>query len=164
MSRTIEQWTRPTVKIATTEAGLTTGTAIECQLNSAVLTSVPSTVTIPATGCAGATNAPGTTGWQLDLAWLTDWSAGDDTVSLSRFAFLHDTEAVWVEMTPNPTDATDSVLTGQFFCVSGGYGGTFGDGSAAATTATWPAVDKPAISAATTTPLVTADAEMADAG
>lgn len=162
MARTIMQWTRPTMRIATTQAGLATGTAIECQVNSATVSAVPSTVTIPATGCAPATNAPGLTGWQLDLAWLQDWAAGDDTESLSRFAFEHDTEAVWVEMIPNRDDATNSPLTGQFFAVSGGYGGTFGDGSAAATTATWPAVDKPTIGDAPTTPLA-AEAEPAAA-
>lgn len=164
MPRTIMQWTRPTVKVATSQAGLTSGLAVECQINSAVVSAVPSTVTIPATGCAGATNAPGTTGWQLDLAWLQDWSAGDETASLSRFAFENDALPVWVELTPNPADATDSKLTGQFFAVSGGYGGTFGDGSAAATTATWPAVDKPVIGPAPTTPAAAAEPdELVDA-
>lgn len=145
MPRVLMQWTRPTVKIATTQPGLAAGLAVECQLNSAILTPVPTTVTVPATGCAAATNAPGSTGWQLDVAWLQDWTAGDDTESLSRFAFEHDTEAVWVQLIPNAADVTNSALTGQFFMVSGGYGGVFGDGSAAATTATWPAVDKPTI-------------------
>jgi hypothetical protein len=162
MARTLMQWTRPTVKIATTQAGLTAGLAVECQINSAMVTAVPATVTIPATGCAPATNAPGATGWQLDLAWLQDWAAGDDTESLSRFAFEHDTEAVWVQMIPNAADATNSPMTGQFFVVSGGYGGTFGDGSAAATTATWPALDKPTVGPAVVTVAADDEAVAAD--
>jgi hypothetical protein len=156
------QWTRPTVKIATTQAGLTAGLAVECQLNSSVLTPVPSTVTIPPTGCAPATNAPGTTGWQLDVAWLQDWTAGDDTESLSRFAFEHDTEPVWVQLIPNAADVTNSAMTGQFFMVSGGYGGVFGDGSAAATTATWPAVDKPTVAPAVVALAAADDEELAE--
>jgi hypothetical protein len=155
------QWTRPTLKVATTEAGLTTGLAVECQVNSAMVDPVATTVAIPATGCAPATNAPGATGWVLNLTWLQDWSAGDDTASLSRFAFEHDTEPVWVSLIPAAADATNSPLTGQFFCVSGGYGGTFGDGSAGATTTAWPAVDKPTIGPAVIT--LAADAETADA-
>ena len=157
MPRTVMTWTKPTVKIALTEAELTTaGLAIECQVNSAMLTPQPATVSIPATGCAPATNSPGATGFQLDLAWLQDWSAAD-AESLSRFAWDNDTEQVWVQVVPNKDDATTAVMTGPFFCVTGGYGGTFGDGSAGATTASWPAVDKPTI--APNTIVLAADAD-----
>lgn len=164
MPRTAEVWNNPTIKIATTEAGLATGPAIECQVTSAVLTPNPVFNTIPATGCAPATQSPGRTGWQLDLAWLQDWSKGDATVSLSRFAYENDAMPVWVQITPNAADATDNQLTGQFYCVSGGYGATLGDGSAAVTTATWPAVDKPEITPAGAVTVAAADdAELAPA-
>lgn len=147
MPRTVMVWTNPTVKVATTEAGLTAGTAVECQVTSAVLTPSTTYATIPATGCSGPTQSPSQTGHALDLAWIQDWQ---NAAGLSRFAWDNDALPVWVEVTPNAADATGSVLTGEFFCASGGYGGTFGDGSAAVATASWPAVNKPDISGPTT--------------
>lgn len=150
MAREAMIWNSPTVKLATTEAGLTTGVVAECQITSAVLTPQPQYQTIPATGCAGATQSPGITGYQLDLAWLQDWTKPADE-SLSQFAWENDGKPVWVELVPDATDPTVS-LTGEFFAVSGGFGATFGDGSAAATTATWPAVSKPVVEAPAATP------------
>ena len=58
------------------------------------------------------------------------------------FAFENDGEAVWFELIPDSDVPTDK-LTGQAYCSAGDYGGTFGDGSAADATATWPLVNKP---------------------
>jgi hypothetical protein len=146
MAREAMIWNQPTVKVATTEAGLGTGAvAAECQLTSAMLEPQPVYSTIPATGCAGATQSPGLTGFNLVLNWLTDWTKPADE-SLSQFAWANDGLPVWAEVLPNKDDLTVK-MTGQFYCSSGGFGGTFGDGSAAATTATWPAVSKPDITA-----------------
>lgn len=154
MPRTAMVWTRPTVKVATTQAGLAAGEAVECQITSAVLTPATSYSTIPATGCSAASQSPSATAYSLDLAWLQDWS---DDPGLSRFAWDNDALPVWVQVIPNAADATGSVMEGEFFCASGGYGATFGDGSAAATTASWPAVDKPTIGGPTGAPLADAD-------
>lgn len=153
MAREVMTWSRPTVVIATTQGGLDTAAAFECQVTSAVLTPQPVYNTIPATGCAGATQSPGRTGFNLDLAWLQDWTKPADE-SLSRFAYDNDATSAWVRIVHDSTAvAGDQVdMEGQFFVAAGGYGGTFGDGSAGATTASWPAVDKPAITSPVATP------------
>jgi len=144
MPREVMVWNTPTVKMATTEVALDTAPALECQINSAVLTPQPVYNTIPATGCAGASQSPGTTGWQLDLAWLQDWTK-TEAESLSWFAWNNDGRPVWVELVPDAAATTPMSMVGQFYATAGGFGATFGDGSAAATTASWPAIDKPAI-------------------
>lgn len=151
MARQPMVWNHPTVKVALTEAELATGAvAAECQITSAMLEPQPVYATIPATGCAGATQSPGLTGYNLVLNWLQDWTKPADE-SLSQFAWANDGKAVWAEVLPDAADTTVS-MTGQFFATSGGFGGTFGDGSAAATSATWPAVEKPDIVAPAATP------------
>lgn len=143
MAREVMKWTTPIVRIALTEGGLATGAQMECQITSAELQPQPQYQTIPATGCAPAAQSPGRTGWQLVLNWLQDWSKPADE-SLSRFLFDHDGEEVWVELEPVAGDATVGAVV-HTFAVSGGFGGTFGDGSVAATTATMPALDTPDI-------------------
>lgn len=132
----------PILKVADTELGLATGQAVECQVTSFVVKGTPNYSTIPATGCAGATQSPGLTSFAAELAWLQDWG----TDGLSYFAFTNDGSAAWVEFTPDSATATEK-LTGQVYVAAGDYGGTFGDGSAAVATATWPFIDKPTIPA-----------------
>jgi len=134
----------PTFKLAATQAGLTSGTAYQCQLTSAVISPQPVFNTIPATGCAPQTQSPGKTGWQLDLAWLQDWTASPGG-GLSGYAFTNDATAQWFELTPEPTTAPTVKATGQCYVVAGGFGGEMGAGVAANTTATWPLLDKPTI-------------------
>lgn len=160
MARTVLVLNNPTFKVADTEAGLATGQAFECQLTSAVITPQPVTNTIPATGCAPATNSPGRTGYNLDLAWLQDWNAAGG--GMSGFAFLHDGESKWFELVADKTATPQVVATGQAYVVSGGLGGTFGDGSAAATTATWPCLDKPEITTPTAAAAGTVEGEQYD--
>lgn len=145
MTQTVMVYNHPTLIVATSEAGLDTGLACECQVNSALLNPAPAYSTVPSTGCTGAQQIPGLTAYALALAWLQDWTAGDETKSLSRFAYEHDGERVWLRLVPDVTDETNSPMTGPFWCAAGGYGGTFGDGSASASTATWPAIGKPTI-------------------
>ena len=145
MAQVVMRFNQPTLKVATTEAGLTTGQAVECQTTSAVVTAQPNYQTIPSTGCNGATQSPGLSGWQLALAWLQDWNAAAPG-GLSWFAFDNDGQEVWFELTPDKSDAATK-LTGQAFCAAGDYGGTFGDGSAGTATATWPLLAKPDIPA-----------------
>ena len=155
MSRTAIILNHPEVTFADTQAGLATSATFECQLISAVITPAPVYNTIPATGCAGATQSPGRTGFSLDLTWLTDWGATD---SLSQFAWDNDGKAVWFRFTDDGSAAAGAASTaeGQAYVAAGGFGGTFGDGSAAQTTASWPCVDKPTIAASVVT--VAADA------
>ena len=142
MPRTVITLNNPTFKLADTEAGLTAGTAFECQLTQAIIAPQPSFNTIPATGCAGATQSPGLTGYQLELAWLQDWTAAGG--GLSGYAFENDGTSKWYELVPDINEPTVKA-SGQCYVVAGGFGGTFGDGSAAATTSTWPCLDKPNI-------------------
>jgi hypothetical protein len=156
MARVVMILNSPILTVATTQAGLTTGDAVECQVTSAVVTASPNFNTIPATGCAPAAQSPGQTSWALDLAWLQDWTVA---TGLSWFAFTNDGLEVWFELTPDSADATNK-LTGNAFAVAGSYGGTFGDGSPAAATATWPLLDKPTVP----TPVVmAAETEAAEA-
>jgi len=155
MPREVMTWNRPTVLIAPTQAGLDDPDVLtaECQATSAMLTPQPVTNPVPSTGCAPGVSSPGRTGFQLDLAWLQDWTKPADE-SLSRYAWDHDTETAWVRIVHDSTAASglEVDMEGQFFVVAGGYGGTFGDGSVAPTTAAWPAVDKPTITSPAVTP------------
>jgi len=145
MAREVITLNNPIFKMADSEAGLATGQAYECQLTSAVITAQPQFNTIPATGCAPATQSPGRTGYQIDLAWLQDWTKAGG--GLSKYAFDNDGVSKWFSLVPDSTQP-EVEATGQVYVVSGGFGGTFGDGSAAATTATWPCLDKPEIATA----------------
>jgi hypothetical protein len=158
MAREVMTWNNPTVAIAATQAELDTAPTVECQVTSAVLTPQPVYNTIPATGCAGASQSPGRTGFQLDLAWLQDWTKPADE-SLSRYAYDNDGSSAWVRVVHDSTvtTGTEVDMEGQFFVASGGFGGTFGDGSAGATTAAWPAVDKPTITSPAALPLADTD-------
>lgn len=143
MARSVITINNPIFKLADTQAALGTGTAYECQLTSAAITPQPVFNTIPATGCAPATQSPGRTGFQLDLAWLQDWTA--TAGGLSGYAYDNDTEPKWFSLEVDSVDHPEVVATGQVYVVAGAYGGVFGDGSAAAATATWPCLDKPTI-------------------
>jgi hypothetical protein len=143
MARTVITLNNPIFKLADDEASLATGEAFECQLTSAVITANPVFNTIPATGCAPATQSPGRTGYQLDLAWLEDWTASAG--GLSGYALENDGAAKWFSFALDSVGAPTVVATGQCYVVAGGFGGTFGDGSAAATAATWPLLDAPTV-------------------
>jgi hypothetical protein len=141
MPRTVMIYNNPTLRVATDEAGLATGLAAECQVTTARVQASPNYNTIPATGCAGATQSPGLTSYALALSWLQDWSAPGG--GLSGFAFENDGQPVWFELVPDAAQATLTKITGEAFCAAGDYGGTFGDGSAADASTTWPCVSKP---------------------
>ena len=132
----------PTVVLAATQAGLDAGDAFECQITSAVLTPTPVYQTIPSTGCAGASQSPGLTGWGFVVGWLQDWGADP---SMSQYAFDNDGVSKWYSFTLDSIGLPETVATGQAYVSAGAYGGTFGDGSAAAATATWPGLAKPTI-------------------
>src|SRR5262245_51134463 len=139
MARNVLVLNNPKFTAADTQLGLDTGDAFECQITSAAVTPAPVYNTIPATGCAGQSQSPGITGWQLDLAWLQDF--GNDP-SMSQFAFDNDGQPVWYRFTPDSVGQPTFTVEGQAYVASGAIGGTFGDGSAAAATATWPCLDK----------------------
>jgi hypothetical protein len=147
VARTVITLNNPILKLADDQAGLAASTDVfECQLTSAMITASPVFNTIPATGCAPASQSPGRTGYSLDLAWLQDWTAAGG--GLSGYAFANDGLPKWFSFTLDSVGAPTVVATGQVYVVAGGFGGTFGDGSAAATTATWPCVDTPDITPA----------------
>jgi len=144
MATTVMVLNRPTLKVSDTEAGIAAGLAVECQVNQARVECTPNYNTIPATGCSGATQSPGQDSWSLELIWLDDWTAAA-AESLSRFAYENSGSQVWYELTPD-TDVPTVKVTGSAYCASGGVGGTFGDGSAAQSTVTWPCIERPLVS------------------
>ena len=145
MPREVMVLTNPTLKVADTQAGLAAGTAYECQVTSAVISTNVTMNTIPATGCAGASQSPGAPGYQLDLAWLQDWSAAGG--GLSGWAWAHKMSRAWVQLIPDEADVAVKA-EGEVWVVPGQFGGTFGDGSAAPATASWAFVNEPAITPA----------------
>jgi len=151
----------PTLKVADTEIGLASGQSVECQVTSAVVQAQPQYQTIPSTGCAGATQSPGLTGYQLVISWLQDWTTAAPG-GLSYWAWTNDGTAKWIELTPDVAAPTQK-LTGQVYVAAGDYGGTFGDGSAALATSTWPFAAKPTIPAPVAAVAAEADAETVDA-
>lgn len=157
MARTVMIFNNPIFKLATTQAGLTAGTAYQCQLTRAEVVASPNFNTIPATGCVPATQSPGLSSWELQIDWLEDWSAS--LGGLSAFAYTNDGKPMWYELTADAATPTTKA-TGQCYVTSGSFGGTFGDGSAADTTGTWPCVDKPVITFPST--LAATEAEEAE--
>jgi len=157
MPRTVLVMTNPTLKVADTEAGLAAGTAYECQITSAAINTTVAFNTIPATGCAGASQSPGAPSYQLDIAWLQDWTAAGG--GLSGWAWENKGKAMWVELVPDALNAPTVKAVGQVYVTPGQFGGTFGDGSAGPATATWPYVNEPTITPA----VVAADADAAEA-
>jgi hypothetical protein len=141
--RTVITLNNPLLKLADDEAGLATGTAYECQLTQASITPVPVFNTVPSSGCAPASQAPGRTGFQLDIAYLQDWTASGG--GLSGYAYDNDGQSKWFSFSVDSVGAPTVIATGQVYVVAGAYGGTFGDGSAAVSTSTWPCLDKPDI-------------------
>lgn len=142
MPRSVMVFNHPTLKLADTEAGLSAGTAYECQITSAVVTPTANFQTVPATGCAPASQSPGLTSFNLDLAWLQDWDAAGG--GLSGYSWERAGDAVWFQLVPDSADTAVSIK-GQVYVVEGAVGGVFGDGSAGTSTASWPCLDKPTL-------------------
>ena len=143
MAREVIILNNPKLMLADTQAGLDAAVGtFECQVNSAVITPQPVYNTIPSTGCAGATQSPGRTGYQIDVVYLQDWQS---TTSLSKYAYDNDGLPVWYRLIADDVQYPDLEAEGQVYMTAGAYGGTFGDGSAAQSTSTWPCLDKPVI-------------------
>ena len=145
MPRTIMSFNNPTLKVADTEAGLSAGTAFECQITSAVVTPAANFTDVPATGCAPKTSSPGLTSFTLDLAWLQDWNAAGG--GLSGYAWERAGDAVWFELIPEAGSPAVGI-SGEVYVTEGAVGGTFGDGSPGTSTASWPCLDKPTLATA----------------
>jgi hypothetical protein len=152
------------LKLADTEAGLVAGTGYECQVTEASINATPNLQTVPATFCAGESQSPAATGWELAVTWLQDWTAPGG--GLSMYAFTHDTEELWFSLAFDKDD-TEPIATGQVRLVAGSFGGAAGTPLTA--TATWPLAAKPAITApvvaaaAASAPQEAADADDSEA-
>lgn len=163
MSRTVIVITNANLKIAATQGGLATAPDFQCQISSAAVNANANTQTVPATFCAGESQAPGQTGWELALTWLQDWTLVDVPVGpppvlgLSKYAFDNDTKLVWFSLSVNTM--TTPVCTGQAYVVAGSFGGDAGVPLTAS--AVWPLLAKPTITAATGT-LLAAEGEAAE--
>lgn len=137
MSRTVLTFTSPTFTVADTELGLATGDAYQCQLTRAQVVGTPSYSSIPATGCDGPAEVPSRSAWELQLAWLQDWTAADG--GLSGYAFDHETELVWWKL---EQAAGGPAMTGTAYVAAGAFGGDFG-GAPSLAEATWKCPTKP---------------------
>ncbi len=135
----------PKLKVATTQAGLTAGQAVECQITSAVVTPTQNYATTPPTGCAPPTQTPGLTSWALTINFLQDWH-GSAAISLSQFLMTNDGKSAWFELTPDIATATTKIV-GNGYAAAASYGGEFGTGVACNATSTWPLLVAPTITA-----------------
>ena len=117
--------------------------AYDCQVVSAALVPQPRLSTVAATFCQGETQAPGATGWQLDVHVMQDWS--DDATSFTWWSIDHDAELCDFELTLDSTlvaPAGDPVtMHGQAYVVAFQFGGDAGAPLEA--TQTWPMLGKP---------------------
>jgi hypothetical protein len=146
MPRAVLVLTNPTLKFADTEAGLSAGTAYECQVTSAAITPTPKFSTVAATGCAGESESPGASAFALELAFLQDWHVAN---GLSEYLWDGAGEPKWVELVPQVGDPAVKCV-GEVYLVEPTLGGTFGDGSAAASTVSLKYLNKPTLTAKAT--------------
>lgn len=153
MAQTVIVITDATVKFADDEASLATAPDFKCQVVSAAINANPNLQTVPATFCAGETQVPGKTGFELALNWLQDWTAPGG--GLSFYAYENDALEKYFSLSLN-TD-TEPLATGVCRVVSGAYGGDAG--SPLQTTATWPCIGKPEIVVPAAAPLAAAAEE-----
>jgi hypothetical protein len=151
MPQTLLKLDDPVITIADTEAELTTGLAIECQMSAATLTSTPNLTDVPKTGCYPPTQIVGDPTYALEIAWIQDWT---DAAGVSRMAHAFNGERHWVSFLLDADDPL-TVTTAEVTVAEGQYGGTFG--ALAVATATWPIIGTPTFP--TYTPAVALDAE-----
>lgn len=139
----------------------TTLTAFDCQVVEATLTANPKLNTVPATFCAPESQAPASTGYQLDLNFLQDWSDPD---GVCWFAFENDAALVYWELALDdaaaPDDA-DVTMHGTAYAVALGFGGAAG--APLQSTSTWPVIGKPVKGPAPLTAAADVELESADA-
>ena len=147
MAQTVIVITDANVQFADTEVGLATAPDFQCQVVSAAINANPNLQTVPATFCAGETQVPGKTGYELALNWLQDWTAPGG--GLSFFAYENDALEMYFSLSLN--DTTEPLATGVCRVVAGAYGGDAG--TPLQTTATWPCIGKPEITVPAALPL-----------
>lgn len=141
MPATVIVITNAHLKLADTEAGLTTGVDYQCQVTEAAINATPNLQTIPATFCQAEGQAPAATGYELALTWLQDWTAA--TGGLSGYAYTNDALEKWFSLTLTDSATGPPVATGKVRIVAGSYGGAAG--TPLTTTQTWPIQGKPVI-------------------
>lgn len=154
MAQTVIVITDANVKFADNEAGLTTAVDFQCQVVSAAINANPNLQTVPATFCAGETQVPGKTGYELALNWLQDWTSPGG--GLSFYAYENDALEKWFTLSLN--DTTEPLATGVCRVVAGAYGGDAG--TPLQTTATWPCIGKPTIDVPAALPLAAEEEEL----
>lgn len=136
---TVIQITNGTLTLADTEAELETGGEnFECQVTSAAINATPNLQTVPATFCEPESQSPSSTGYELAVTWLQDWTAPGG--GLSYYAFQNDTLTKWFSLS---LDTGETVAIGQTRIVAGSFGGDAGTPLTSSTT--WPLASKPNI-------------------
>lgn len=134
--------TNATLKLADDAATIGTGGEdFSCQVTSAAINANANLQTVPATFCAGESQAPAATGYELAITWLQDWTASGG--GLSMYAFDNDTLTKAFSLTL--VGATEPIATGSLRIVAGSFGGDAATPLTA--TQTWPIIGKPSITA-----------------
>ena len=100
--------------------GAGTPVQFECQVTLASISATPNSVTVPPTGCEGASTRQLAPTYTLNLNYLQDWGQTD---SLSQF--LWDNQLVDADFELSLGDAPIPVATGVCQLVAGDYGGDF---------------------------------------
>ncbi len=91
----------------------------ECQVSQFVVTSSASLIPVPATLCAGPSNAAQPSTYSLSMTYAQDWG---ETVSLCQLMFDNDgTGTLFFEYTPN--DTTVPSCAGEFWALAPDFGG-----------------------------------------
>jgi hypothetical protein len=97
-----------------------TSVSFECQVTNAAVSMAANPITVPATGCEGATTRQGAPTYGLHVEWLQDWGNAE---SLSQFLWDNALEDATFELSVGVDPIP--VASGTCQLVPGEYGGDF---------------------------------------
>jgi hypothetical protein len=138
--KTINPKSTGALRVATTQAGLTTGdaqdTAITEQVTSFRVVPRANLVDSPATFGAPAGQTAAASSWQVEVSYLQDWGK---TSGMSKFLYDNDGVEMWFRF--DPAGTTEDGFEGKCYIVAGAYGG--GADQNWIDSLVWPCPDKP---------------------
>lgn len=142
MAQIIMKITDGTLKFADSQGGLGAGTDRGEQVTSGMLVAVPASETVPATFRTAAVSVPATTGYEVSVSFLQDWTS---STGLSKYLYDNDGELKWFQLTPDD-DTSGTKIEGECYIVAADLGG--GGSSPLQATVTLPCKGKPTLSVA----------------
>lgn len=116
--------TNASLKFADSQAALTTAPDFQCQVNSAAINANANLQTVPATFCAGESQVPAASGYELALTYLQDWTVAAGA-GISFYLWDNDAAAKYFSLSLAGTTGPP-LATGQCRIVAGTYGGDAG--------------------------------------